>query len=484
MACYPSQYVFDKNIFYDVKIQPEQHMKAFHYITAFLQKGSSSFSCFPIRSTFIPCFMTLDSKILHKNVLKYKTNYAKDQKFKNWGRVVNLKDRAFKAQDHSKSVQFQGTVYTDGIGMCVLKQTDDTDRSSKKFSARNLDGVVEKTPYIEHLSKKQLAQTKGKCVLIDPGRRDILFCMKEDSLSGKKKKKTMTYTKMQRTWLSRHYRILRKKLKPRIVQAAEDRLSKTKSYSVTLSEFTHYIQTRGAVSKVLYPYYGNETETSLIQYFPGYQADFFIRQSHNHFDLYFGRLFISRLVDYQPIDPAQMTHKAKLKMYIYHLKLMLTSSHIMKRFTSLELKELNELVQLMTVENETTTLKRLHTILDRLHLLPFRKMKFSSKLYHDKDDMDLVARLRKKFGSEAVLVIGNWSAPNQKFQDPTRNKGLIEMLKKNGFTVYLIDEFRTSSVCPSCSSDLESKFKVVKNPRPFRRKKTPTVECHGLLRYD
>ncbi|KAG1435235.1 hypothetical protein G6F56_014041 [Rhizopus delemar] len=55
------------------------------------------------------------------------------------------------------------------------------------------------------------------------------------------------------------------------------------------------------------------------------------------------------------------------------------------------------------------------------------------------------------------------------------------MLKKNGFVVYLTDEYKTSTLCPTCESKLE-KFKLVKNPRPYRRKENPTVMCHGLLR--
>ncbi|KAI7902286.1 uncharacterized protein BX663DRAFT_435827, partial [Cokeromyces recurvatus] len=90
--------------------------------------------------------------------------------------------------------------------------------------------------------------------------------------------------------------------------------------------------------------------------------------------------------------------------------------------------------------------------------------------------------LSKKFGHDPILIIDNWPAPNVKFQESTRNKGLINMLKKNGFKVHLVDEFRTSSSCPNCENRLE-KFKLVANPRPFQREKMPTVFCHGLLQY-
>ncbi|KAI9471473.1 hypothetical protein BX667DRAFT_64982 [Coemansia mojavensis] len=44
--------------------------------------------------------------------------------------------------------------------------------------------------------------------------------------------------------------------------------------------------------------------------------------------------------------------------------------------------------------------------------------------------------------------------------------------------VFLIDEFKISSLCPACHSGLEN---TVDNPCPYQRKKHPQVLCHGLL---
>ncbi|KAI9486710.1 MAG: hypothetical protein EXX96DRAFT_627153 [Benjaminiella poitrasii] len=107
-------------------------------------------------------------------------------------------------------------------------------------------------------------------------------------------------------------------------------------------------------------------------------------------------------------------------------------------------------------------------------ILPFRKTKFSSKIYYDQNDEELVRSLKKKLGSDAILIFGNWLAPNNKFQEPTRNKGYIRILKKNGFTVYLINERKTSPHCPQCGSALK-KFKHIINPCPYRREAMPVV---------
>ncbi|KAJ2454193.1 hypothetical protein EV183_001678 [Coemansia sp. RSA 2336] len=77
--------------------------------------------------------------------------------------------------------------------------------------------------------------------------------------------------------------------------------------------------------------------------------------------------------------------------------------------------------------------------------------------------------------------MGNWSAGMVRYHEPIRGKGWRSMLKRHGSRVYLIDEFRTSSICPACNSSLEM-FCKVPNPRPWRRKKNPKVICHGLLR--
>ncbi|KAG1146151.1 hypothetical protein G6F37_005445 [Rhizopus arrhizus] len=44
--------------------------------------------------------------------------------------------------------------------------------------------------------------------------------------------------------------------------------------------------------------------------------------------------------------------------------------------------------------------------------LPFRKMKLSSLTNQQQLDKRLVKKLREKFGDDAILIVGNWSAGN------------------------------------------------------------------------
>ncbi|KAJ2496150.1 hypothetical protein GGH96_006028 [Coemansia sp. RSA 1972] len=95
-------------------------------------------------------------------------------------------------------------------------------------------------------------------------------------------------------------------------------------------------------------------------------------------------------------------------------------------------------------------------------------------------DQLLIKRLRERFSPDAVFILGNWGAPMAKFHEPIRGKGWRTLLKRAGFTVYLIDKYLTSKTCLICEKRI-STFHKVKNPRPFRRMKRPMVKCHGLL---
>ena len=129
--------------------------------------------------------------------------------------------------------------------------------------------------------------------------------------------------------------------------------------------------------------------------------------------------------------------------------------------------------------NEDTPKENQHTS----GLLPFRKMKLSSFINRIQAEERLARNLRKKFGKDAALVLGDWSAGLVKYHEPIRGIGMRRMLVKQGFQVYLLDEFKTSSMCPSCGDGELEKFKMVENPRPYQRENNPTVIRHGLLRY-
>ncbi|KAG1019887.1 hypothetical protein G6F26_009744 [Rhizopus arrhizus] len=342
----------------------------------------------------------------------------------------------------------------------MVKQNTDTSRKSPKPNTeKKVDG--NQTEHIEGLGQADLKSTEGKCVLIDPGRRDLMYCMKETSTV--EEKQTLIFTKNNRSKCSKYFRYLRKRTQPFVVQKAETILSRSEFNSVDLKKFVQYIKTRASVKNTLYEYYGNETTKSKEKYFPESEFDFRVDKKCN---LYYGNLPIGRIHGFFPQPENYSTGSSvNSQLYATYLQTMLQQKHISERLDD------NEKSKVLGVAKE----------MKKLQLLPFRKLKFSSKLFFDQNDQKLVRSLKAKFGQDAVLVFGDWSAPNVKYQEQTRSKGLIRMLKKNGFVVYLINEYKTSSHCPTYENELE-KFKIVPNPRPYQRKKKPDVLCNGLLR--
>ena len=70
-----------------------------------------------------------------------------------------------------------------------------------------------------------------------------------------------------------------------------------------------------------------------------------------------------------------------------------------------------------------------------------------------------------------------------KFKAPTLGIGMRRIFRRHGYTVLLVDEFRTSCRCHACYSETE-KFLKVKDPRPFKQCQghIKEREVHGLLR--
>ncbi|KAI9254400.1 hypothetical protein EDC94DRAFT_618706 [Helicostylum pulchrum] len=80
LSAYPDSYKFQKDsIFYDVAAPPPtNHFKAFYKLAQFFElEKLKKFNCFPLRTTFIPAYITFG--------------------------ILNLEKKAFKNQDVKKS---------------------------------------------------------------------------------------------------------------------------------------------------------------------------------------------------------------------------------------------------------------------------------------------------------------------------------------------------------------------------------------------
>ncbi|KNC98893.1 uncharacterized protein SPPG_09323 [Spizellomyces punctatus DAOM BR117] len=90
--------------------------------------------------------------------------------------------------------------------------------------------------------------------------------------------------------------------------------------------------------------------------------------------------------------------------------------------------------------------------------------------------------MRNKFGNFTV-VMGDWSDAGRtaRFQTSSKTKGWRTLFKRNRINCFLLDEYKTSSVCPHCSSGVEKGFKTRPHSRPWRRREGKIEKVHGLL---
>ncbi|KAJ3131774.1 hypothetical protein HDU90_007759 [Geranomyces variabilis] len=122
----------------------------------------------------------------------------------------------------------------------------------------------------------------------------------------------------------------------------------------------------------------------------------------------------------------------------------------------------------------------------------WRRRKFEAFRLAGKSEDQFVNRLRKQFGQDPLIIMGDWSAAprSMRFQPPIKTARFRRMLRRHHLIMMYIDEFQTSSRCPFvickpgqqdkiCGAIVKSGFRTRQSPRPWR--KGNTVGVHGLL---
>ncbi|KAI8053634.1 hypothetical protein BDF21DRAFT_456498 [Thamnidium elegans] len=190
LSMYPNDYKFQKDsILCDVVARPTNHFKAFYKLAQFFESEKlKQFDCFPLRTSVIPTYITLDTKIVNYHIIKSKKPV--NNKTKIWEKVISgdLKKKPFKNQGTEKSLRFKGTTETDGVGVSIIKQNMAITRKkiSTTVAKKNPEPKNDDTKYIESLTQVDSANTSEKCVSIDPGQRDLLYSIKETSTAQRK----------------------------------------------------------------------------------------------------------------------------------------------------------------------------------------------------------------------------------------------------------------------------------------------------------
>ena len=90
----------------------------------------------------------------------------------------------------------------------------------------------------------------------------------------------------------------------------------------------------------------------------------------------------------------------------------------------------------------------------------YRKLKWNTFINTQRSESTMCNNFQEKFGSpeETVVIAGDYDSGgyHKKGNIPAANKRLLGELRKFGYPVYLINEFRTSKLCCKCHCEVET----------------------------
>ncbi|CEP08624.1 hypothetical protein [Parasitella parasitica] len=90
LASYPSNYKLQNDsIYYDVKARPERYFKTFLHLAKILGGITArGFSCLHLKTSWIPSYVTIDSKILLQNIIEILQIYGAESSIQTFGYSV------------------------------------------------------------------------------------------------------------------------------------------------------------------------------------------------------------------------------------------------------------------------------------------------------------------------------------------------------------------------------------------------------------
>ncbi|KAJ2476202.1 hypothetical protein IWW56_005052 [Coemansia sp. RSA 2131] len=109
--------------------------------------------------------------------------------------------------------------------------------------------------YIYELSQAQLQSTAGRCVLVDPGRRDLLYMMHEESSVASKNVYRYMRSQQRKETRVKKYRKILENEKTADVAALERKLSAGSYIKPDLKLFEEYLAARADVAVELTRFY-------------------------------------------------------------------------------------------------------------------------------------------------------------------------------------------------------------------------------------
>jgi hypothetical protein len=243
----------EKNhIHYDIKANTLDYLKSMIYIIDKLRKYDRNIQCIPLRSSFTPKYITIDTAslitlMIDKNLRKY-TKKIKDSRDIVWAAFFNLEHKTF----HRKDYKFFSMIRTDGIGASVIfyRADKNQDKLPKDIESNYTESYVDEIKFDD-----PNGIDKVKIVGIDVGKDDLLHCTDGSSFFRYTANQRRLETRKKKYMKINEHRKLETIIEDKNVKEWETLLSLETKYTTKTKEFKKYLKVKLPLYHKLQEYY-------------------------------------------------------------------------------------------------------------------------------------------------------------------------------------------------------------------------------------
>ena len=242
---------------YDIKANTLDYLYSFIFIIDQLRIFGRNLQCIPLRSSFTPKYITIDSMSLitimgSKKIINDDFPFMKNKQTI-WQSFFNLKHKAFKRKDYV----FHHMIKTDGVGASILFHRSDQNEAKTKEPKSTFTEF-----YVDQLDMVNFKDFK--IVGIDPGKDDLIHCT-----DGKNNFFRYTANQRRLETKKKKYAKINEKLKlktiidQKSVKQWETELSFYRKCSTNFQEFKDYLSKKLPLYKKLEKYYHDKLRRKL-----------------------------------------------------------------------------------------------------------------------------------------------------------------------------------------------------------------------------
>ncbi len=462
----------------DIKENCFKYLKNMIKMNIELQKNEKkSFQFFPLRTSIIPKFIMIDTKVLIQLFIKENQNeYLKNiNKYKHsiWSEFLNIDYHFFKRKFNF----FNYIASTDGYSICLnyvnQKKKTQSEQKHKNFKNAKVENKTKTKAEIKTIKENKEKTKKEK----DKKYKDE----KKKKSPEDKKIKTMSEEDL-------------KKIGEKIKELETEQL-KEQTNKLTIMKNKNKIEKLKEIKKIMFEAIKiQEQEREEKQEFP-YLTELSqkkIKEIKNKKMVYIdpGKRDLLYMIDnYDKVftySNKQRLHETKRLKYRKIIQKLKKEEEILQEEEKLrkinlkicDYKKFKETIKIKLQVNEN--------LYKKYENIKFRQLKMYTYMNTKKSDEKLLKTVEKKYGKNIVIIIGDWSIGKQMRNFISTPNLYIKRLLKTKYEVYNIDEYLTSKTNYKTLEENKNLYLDVnlhKKKNPKQNEKINIKKMHSILTY-